>query len=245
MEKRKARVPLRLIKNPKGLLYFKNGDLELKFGDIYDYFYIPISRSLPRPIRLRKMPFYDVHPLVIFLEYRAGVNELNENQRNTILGLNLHYIPPQFRSIIVSIIDLIKVKMRLLGKQTFDTMEDLFPETVGMDPVKLAENSIDPKTDAKLTEVLAGKKGIQWGEISRINNPFLNLIPVMFRVYKIRRMRKIQNLKDMDMKERQDVFEKVPYIFGPWKSGNIREVAKLARANKDWNAYIRSQFQEK
>ena len=56
---------------------------KIERGKMYLFSYLPETRD--------KLPYYDLYPVVIPLEYR----------RNGFFGINLHYIPPKYRVVLL------------------------------------------------------------------------------------------------------------------------------------------------
>lgn len=65
-------------------------DSTVKFGNMYMYEYNPEDRSK------KEMPYYDTFPLVLpFEKYK------NKNGDEGYFGLNLHYLPPKIRALVL------------------------------------------------------------------------------------------------------------------------------------------------
>jgi len=60
---------------------------KIKLGDMYLYRYLPKHR--------KTLPYYDLYPMIIALDYKKG----------GFLGMNLHYIPPKYRVVLLNNLD--------------------------------------------------------------------------------------------------------------------------------------------
>jgi hypothetical protein len=115
-------------------------------------------------------------------------------------------------------------------------------EKDSIDKQELADLMLEPNTQKEITRALMGRSGIDWGHISRINNRFLNLFPVIFRVYKVKNMSRVIDLTEYAKEDQELLLSDTPSIHGNWKISDIQAVARLAIINKDWRQYIRSKY---